>query len=85
MVAMHKTSARRRRRASTFLVTGAGLAVVAGITGLAGAAFTALGVATAVRRRVERMDLSSAEQLARQLWGRANTAVTTRADTLRGR
>ena len=63
-----------RHVASTLLITGAALTVVAGVIGLAGASLTAVGVAKVVRRRIERMDTPPTE-LARQQWRRAQTAV----------
>jgi len=60
--------------ASTLLITGAALTVVAGVVGLAGATLTALGAAKAVRRRIEQMNVPPSE-LARQQYRRAKTAV----------
>jgi len=72
----------RHLTASTLLITGAALTVVAGVIGLAGATLTAVGAAKAVRRRIEQMNVPPTE-LARQQWRRARTAVSAGAGAWR--
>ena len=72
----------RHLTASTLLITGAALTVVAGVIGLAGATLTAAGAAKAVRRRIEQMNVPPSE-LARQQWRRARTAVSAGAGAWR--
>jgi hypothetical protein len=74
----------RHLTASTLLITGAALTVVAGFIGLAGATLTAVGAAKAVRRRIEQMDVAPSE-LARQQWRRATTAARAGAGAWRNR
>jgi hypothetical protein len=74
----------RHLTASTLLITGAALTVVAGVVGLAGATLTAVGAAKAVRRRIEQMNVPPTE-LARQQWRRASTAVRAGAGVWRDR
>ena len=74
----------RHLTASTLLITGAALTVVAGVIGLAGATLTAVGAAKAVRRRIEQMNVPPTE-LARQQWRRARTAVSAGAGAWRDR
>ena len=72
----------RHLTASTLLITGAALTVVAGVIGLAGAALTAVGATKAVRRRIEQMNVPPTE-LARQQWRRAKTAASAGAGAWR--
>jgi hypothetical protein len=74
----------RHLTASTLLITGAALTVVAGVIGLAGATLTAVGAAKAVRRRIEQMNTPPSE-LARQQWRRATTAAKAGAGAWRNR
>jgi membrane-bound ClpP family serine protease len=64
----------RHLTASTLLIAGAALTVVAGAIGLVGASLTAIGATKAVRRRIEQMNVPPTE-LARQQLRRATSAV----------